>query len=49
MKSERQTPNDITYMSDLKYGTNELSYETDMKKRSMAAKCRRREGLGIWG
>ena len=29
---ERQIPNDITYMWNLKYDTNELIYETDSQR-----------------
>ena len=31
IKPEKQIPHDITYMWNLKYDTNELTYETDSK------------------
>ena len=40
MKSEREKPHDSTYMWNLKYGTNELIYdtETDIENRGVVAK-----------
>ena len=46
VRKRKTIPSDIMYLRDLKHGTYELTYETDMKKRPMVARCRR-EGLGV--
>ena len=52
---ERQIPYDITYMWNLKYGTNEPIYETEIDSqteiRLVVAKGVGREwdGMGVWG
>ena len=53
---ERQIPYDITYMWNLKYGTNETIYkiETDSQKQKTDVWLPRRRGeerggLGVWG
>ena len=43
---ERQIPNDITYMWNLKYDTNELIYETDSQRTDLWLSRRRRTGGG---
>ena len=51
---ERQIPYDITYMQNLKYGTNEPMYETETdsqtENKHVVAKAgvQRRKGLGVW-
>ena len=53
---ERQIPHDITYMWNLKYGTNEPIYRTEIDSQTWRIdlwlpRGRRKEwdGLGIWG
>ena len=53
---ERQIPYDITYMRNLKYGTDEPIYKTetdsDIENRPVVAKGewgRERDGQGVWG
>ena len=55
-KSEREAlmPHDITYMWNLKYDTNELTYKTKQthRKQTMVTKGEKgssRDELGVWG
>ena len=49
---ERQIPDDITYVGNLKYGTNEPIYKTETnREQTVVAKGeegRERDGLGVW-
>ena len=53
-KSERQIPYDITYMWNLKYGTDEPIYETETDSQTWRADLWLprwrwgRDGLGVW-
>ena len=54
-EKERQIPYDITYMWNLKYNTNEQTYETKTDSdREQTCGCQGggewgKEGLGVWG
>ena len=50
--SQRQIPQDITYMWNLKYDTNELIYETKLysqKQRKDLWLLWVRDEMGVWG
>ena len=51
-KSKRRTLSDITYMQNLKYGTNEPIYETDSQRTDLWLPQGRLcvgDALGVWG
>ena len=51
---ERQIPYDITYMCNLKYGTNEPIYETETDSQTwrtdlwLPRRGGERDGVGVW-
>ena len=53
-KEKRQIPYDITYIWNLKYGTNETIYKTESDSQTQRTdlwlpRGREWDGLGIWG